>query len=747
MPKLVIVESPTKAKTISKFLGAKYKVESSFGHIRDLPKNKMGVDIETGTFQPHYVIPRDKRQKVKQLQNLAKQADEIIFATDEDREGEAISWHLAYIFKIKPEQATRIVFHEITKHAIEKALENPRHIDQKLVDAQQARRILDRLVGYELSPLLWKKIARGLSAGRVQSVAVRLIVEREREIQNFVSQEYWTIEADLKDKNEILTAKLIKIKGQKLKKFSLKSKTAVDEIIKQIPVNSEFEVIDKTEKNINKKPLSPFTTSSLQQSAYNKLGFSAKQTMLIAQQLYEGISINKKTTGLITYMRTDSINLADKFIKSCQDFIKNNYGSEYLGLNKFKNKTKNAQEAHEAIRPTNIELKPEDIKTYLSPQQYKLYDLIWRRAVASQMKPAEFKKTTYLLQFKEFTFEISGKINIFKGWLTLYPKQLKSETIPALKLKQRIKLLQLKPEQHFTEPPARYSDASLVKTLEEYGIGRPSTYAPTIDTIIKRNYIQRTEKKRLKPMEIAFVVNDLLMKNFPEIVDYNFTAEMEKKLDDIAAGKLAWQPVVVDFYQPFHEKILLAQKNLTQDKTINMKKLGIDPETGKPVFARLGRFGAFIQLGETDSAEKPRFAKLKKDQNLETINLEQALELLSLPKILGKNKDNQEIIVNIGRFGPYLKVANKFYSLKTIDPYEINLEQALNIIKEQETAKAKTIIKEFPEQKIQIKNGRFGPYISDGEINVKIPKNLKPEELNLKQCQELLDKKRQQKNK
>lgn len=743
MNKLVIVESPTKAKTISKFLGSDFTVESSLGHVRDLPKSKMGIDIEGGTFEPEYIIPKLKTQHVKKLKDLAKKSSEIIFASDEDREGEAISWHLAQVLGIKPEQAKRIVFHEITKQAIEEALKNPRQIDQKLVDAQQTRRILDRLVGYELSPLLWKKVARGLSAGRVQSVAVRLVVEREREIQKFISDEYWSLSGIFyspEKTEQIFTANLHAIDKKKINKLDLKSKNQIDKILADLE-NKTFSITKIENKETKRTPPPPFTTSSLQQTANNIFGYSAKQTMRLAQQLYEGIEIGTEgQVGLITYMRTDSLNLSDKFIQEANQHIKNTWGDKYTlsAPRRYKNKSKGAQEAHEAIRPTNANRTPDSLKNYLTPQQLKIYTIIWKRALATQMTVARLNKVSMDIVTGKYLFRANGQSMIFPGWLTLYPNNIKEEMLPELKENDIVNCQELKPEQHFTEPPARYSDATLVKTLEEYGIGRPSTYAPTIATIEERKYVERDTNKKLKPTDIAFVVNDLLVEHFPQIVDYAFTAQIEKNLDEIAEGTKNWQPIIATFYRPFHDLIEQKNEELSKKDTLKMRELGIDPKTKKPVYARIGRFGAFVQLGSKDDAEKPRFASLQKDQSVETITLDQALTLLTLPRILGQDEEGFDIKANIGRFGPYIQVDKKYYSLKEQDPYTITLAEAQEVIRAGKEKQANKEIKIFPNSNIQILNGRYGIYITDGQKNAKIPKDKIPEELTLAECEELI---------
>ena len=595
MQDLIIVESPTKAKTIKGFLGKDYKVESSFGHVRDLPSSKLGVDVENN-FEPSYVVPTKAKKRVKELQDLAKKSNLVYFATDEDREGEAISWHLLHLLKTPKDKAKRIAFHEITKKAILNAIEHPRELDLNLVDAQQARRILDRLVGYKLSPLLWKKVAKGLSAGRVQSVALRLIVEREAERDNFVTQEYWTVEGTAcKDENDF-KINLWKKDNQTLQKFDLKedeAKKAVKEI-----TDSTLKVINIEAKENIKTPPAPFTTSTLQQEANRRFGYSAKQTMMLAQQLYEGIDIGEQgSTGLITYMRTDSKNLSVDFVSSAIEYIKKTLGEKYAesGGRIFKKKNKLAQEAHEAIRPTEVDLAPEKIKEFLDSKQFKLYQLIWQRALASQMTDAKAENTSVEIQAvdTEWTLRASGSVTTFAGWQVIYQNNAEDEELPNLQINDLLSLKNLDSVQHFTTPPARYSEAGLVKDMEKLGIGRPSTYAPTIATLVLRKYVDKIER-RLAPTEIAKVVNKLLVENFADIVDYNFTAEMENDLDKIADGKKEWQPIIKSFYEPF-------MKNLQEkDKEIDKKELtetATDEKCdkcGSAMVIKLGRFGKFL---------------------------------------------------------------------------------------------------------------------------------------------------------
>ncbi|MFA6017980.1 MAG: type I DNA topoisomerase [Patescibacteria group bacterium] len=740
MAKLLIVESPTKAKTITKFLGKEYKVISSFGHIRDLPKRTTGVDIHHG-FKPTYEVPADKKDKVKALKDAAKGA-EVYLATDEDREGEAIAWHIAEVLKLDPETAKRITFHEITKPAIQKALENTRHIDMKMVDAQQTRRILDRLVGYELSPLLWNKVQRGLSAGRVQSVAVRLVVERERERLAFIKEEYWSIEAMLSKSNTEFSTKLVAIGDRKIDKLDIKTQIEAEAVVSAVK-DADFVVKSIEKKAATRKAPTPLTTSTLQQEAYNRLGMSAKQTMTLAQKLYE--------TGRITYMRTDSMNLGDDFIEAIQHYAKKEWGNEYInGGVHYKTNKKGAQEAHEAIRPTNVAETPETLRAALDPGMWKLYDLIWRRTVASQLPSAKIERTAIDFLASNHTFRGNGSIVIFEGYMKVW-RAAEDKVLPEMKEGDNVgKAISVIPEQHFTEPPARYSDASLIKIMEEYGIGRPSTYAPTLATIEARGYVLRDDNKKLYPSDIAFVVIDLLKEHFPQIVDYEFTATMEKKLDDIAEGDENWQLVLAGFYGPFHSTIVEKGTELSRESIMKVQEIGIDPATGKMIIARMGRFGPFVQLGEPEGEEKPRRASLEKTQTIDTLTIEQALRLLSLPRTLGKHTNGDEIIANVGRFGPYLKCGAINISLPPEHhPATITLEQAITLCTEgvAKKIKAMTPLAELgvePETKanIVIKDGRYGPYVTDGKTNATIPKDIDPKAVTLGAAIELLVKKR-----
>lgn len=615
---LVIVESPTKAKTIGRFLGSDYKVVSSFGHVRDLPKSKLGVDVEHD-FEPQYLVPVKAKKVVSELKDLAKGAKQIYLATDEDREGEAIAWHLLALLKPKPDKVKRIAFHEITETAINEAIASPRDLDQHMVDAQQARRILDRLVGYELSPFLWKKVAKGLSAGRVQSAVVRLIVEKEREIANFIQREYWSIKAIFNKAEVEFEAQLVKHNDQVLDKFDIPTNEAAKSIEEEIKSVKKWSIIRLDSKETKRQPPPPFTTSSLQQDANRKLGMTAKQTMMFAQKLYEGIELGEGSVGLITYMRTDAVNLAEKFLNETQDYIKEKLGQDYLvGPRRFANKSKNAQEAHEAIRPTDIFRDPESIKEYLSPQEYKLYNLIWSRTLASQLPEAKWLSTVVDISSDpaKFIFRANGLKMIFDGFLRVLRDNSTDNILPSLNLDDILNLKTLLPEQHFTEPPARYSEASLVKALENFGIGRPSTYAPTISTVIDRGYVER-EERRLKPTELATLVSDVLVEHFPQIVDYQFTAKMEDDLDQIATGQQEWVPIIRNFYHPFkghlNSKYMeVSKKELTEQATDEVCE-----KCGSAMVVKMGRFGKFLacsnyptckntkQIGKDGKAEAP----------------------------------------------------------------------------------------------------------------------------------------------
>lgn len=642
---LVIVESPAKGRTISRFLGSDFVVTSSYGHIRDLPTSKLGVDVEKN-FEPQYVIPRKASPVVKGLKTEAAKASRVILATDEDREGEAIAWHLAQALGLSRKsqianrklpdakrsairalpKVERIVFHEITKQAIEDALKHPRDIDLKLVNAQQARRILDRLVGYKLSPFLWKKIYRGLSAGRVQSVAARLIVEREREIQAFTPQEYWSIEALLRKnqesgiKNQEFTATLAEVNDEVLEKFAVKNKEEAEKIVKDLE-GAKWTVAEVERRAVSKNPSPPFTTSTLQQEAFRRLGFSAKQTMMLAQKLYEGVELGEGPIGLITYMRTDSLNLSEESLRETTVFLKKEFGAQYAlpSPRRFKTKTKGAQEAHEAIRPTDPWRAPDSVKEYLDRRQLKLYELIWRRFIATQMPPAIFDATTVdveatsnKLPVTSYTFRATGQIMKFDGFLKVYPLHITEVTLPELTVNDNLDLKSLTPSQHFTVPPPRYTEASLVKILEKHGIGRPSTYAPTISTIQDRGYVERHERRYLKPTEVGFLVNDILVEHFPQIVDIQFTAKMENEFDEIAEGKIEWQPVIREFYEPF-AKILEEKYQEVKKHEITETTDEVCEKCGKSMVVKLGRFGKFLACSGFPECKNTKNLKIERE--------------------------------------------------------------------------------------------------------------------------------------
>ena len=749
MKNLVIVESPAKAKTISKFLGKDYKVMASMGHVRDLPKSKLGFDPDNN-FEPKYLISTDKKRVISDLKKEITKDTTIYLAADEDREGEAIAWHLIPALKIEKNPIKRIVFHEITKDAILEAINNPREVDQNLVDAQQARRILDRAVGYELSPLLWKKVRYGLSAGRVQSVAVKIIVDRENEIREFIPEEFWKIKAAFNDPE--LKSELAKINGKVKKVKNEQEAKAIEASINQ----GNFELYDIEEKDSKRNPAAPFTTSTLQQEASRKIGLSVKQTMVIAQQLYEGNvgNIPNHTGGLITYMRTDSLNLSKVATSAAKEVIEKEYGKDY-SLSKprvYKSKAKGAQEAHEAIRPVNMALKPSDIKAYVDHAQYRLYSLIWKRTLATQMAPAKIANTTYKISAgkdKEYEFQTKGQRIIFPGFMKAYtegsdnPESVldsSEKILPTIKVGTILNLEKLDLEQNFTKPPARYTEASLVKKLESEGIGRPSTYAPTISTIQQREYVVKTEDKKLAPTPTGEIVNSFLVDHFPHIVDLGFTAKVEEEFDEIADGRIAWQQVMQQFYGDFKKRINEKEESVNKEDYLQIREIGIDPKSGKPISARVGRFGPFVQIGTKDDEEKPKFVAIPDHLNMDTITLDEALFLFTLPRVVGQTQDGEDIKANIGRFGPYLQIKTKYYSLKDDDPYTIELPRALEVIKEIDEAKAKALIKEFAEEKIQVLIGRYGPYIKQGRKNYKIPKGLEAEDLTLEQTLEIIAK-------
>lgn len=773
MSQLVIVESPTKAKTIKKFLGKDFNVQASMGHIRDLPSSGLAVDTDAD-FEPEYEVPDSKKAVVSSLQKALKDSEALWIATDEDREGEAIGWHLVEALKIKKDQPVhRIVFHEITKSAIEEAVASPREINTQLVEAQQARRILDRLVGYTLSPFLWKKVYRGLSAGRVQSVAVRIIVDREREIQAFDAVEYWTIAADLMNTGkDPFTAEL---KARDGKKFVPGSKEESDKVLSDID-GADWQVAAIEEKELKKNPPPPFTTSTLQQEAGRKLGFSVKQTMVVAQQLYEGISLGKGEgqSGLITYMRTDSVTLSKKALEDAKMTVEKLFGREYVlsEPRTYKTKSKGAQEAHEAIRPTEMSRSPESLKSVLDHQQLKLYTLIWNRTMATQMAAAELKRVGADISAANYTFRATGQTVLFDGYYRVYSEgrdasddstrkddeegdeKSGEKFLPPLSEGEVLTCETVTPEQHFTKPPPRYTEASLVKKLEEEGIGRPSTYAPTISTVQQRGYI-RKDGKQLAPEDVAFTVTDLLTEHFTDIVDLKFTANMENKLDDIAEGKEDRPSFLKSFYGPFKELVDSKGKEVKKEDVLKERVLGKDPASGFDVVVLTGRFGPYVQIGtpadvkEGKFKDKPKSASLNEGMTKENITFEQAMALLSFPKEIGK-KDDEPVMVNRGRFGPYIKWGKVTVSIpQDTDPLDVDMPTAEKLISEAKERKKKEaeplkVLGKDPNTKgeVVVKDGRYGPYVTDGKTNASVPKRMLPEDMDLVTACELLEKKR-----
>ena len=766
MPKnLVIVESPAKAKTIEKFLGEDYKVMSSFGHIRDLKKKNFGVDLET--FQPEYEIPADKTKVVSDLRAQAKKVDTVWLASDEDREGEAISWHLAEVLKLDPARAKRIVFHEITKPAILSAIENPRNIDHNLVDAQQARRVLDRLVGFKLSPVLWRKVKPNLSAGRVQSVAVRLIVEREREIENFESEMVYRVVANFilpqaQDGEGATT--LLRAELNKTFKTEAEAKAFLESC-----KNAEFIVESVVKRPTKRTPAPPFTTSTLQQEASRKLGFPVATTMRVAQSLYEA--------GYITYMRTDSMNLSQLCLNSCGPVIKSLMGEEYHHRHTYHTQAKGAQEAHEAIRPTDMSREKIDG----TPQEKRLYSLIWKRTIASQMADAKLEKTviTITVGGREEVFQASGEVLLFDGFLKVYREsrdvdnenENEEALLPPLSEGDVLGYADISARQRYSRQPMRYTEASLVHKMEELGIGRPSTYAPTISTIQQRKYVEKgdregflrtcdvltlaqgkisasqveervgAEKGKLLPTDTGTVVNDFLTDNFPEILDYNFTANVEKDFDHVAEGKKEWTSLIQQFYGDFSPSVDRAMEERTELR-VGEREIGVDPETGKPVKVRIGKFGPMVQIGVAGEDEKPRFATLPANLSMNTITLEEALELFRLPRKLGEY-EGEQIEVNTGRFGPYVRHAGKFVSIpKGEDPLDISFERAVELIQEKRDSEEKSHLKSFDEEpEMEVRTGRYGPYIVYKGKNYRIPKNkaANAADLTLEECRKIVE--------
>jgi DNA topoisomerase-1 len=753
MPKnLVIVESPAKAKTIEGYLGKDFMVKSSYGHVRDLTKGDKAIDIEHG-FKPTYEVSADKKELVKELKKLVKESDVVWLATDDDREGEAISWHLKETLDLNDANTRRIVFREITKNAILNAIQTPRGIDIDLVNAQQARRVLDRLVGFEMSPILWKKIKAGLSAGRVQSVAVRLVVEREREVDQFNSTAQFKVTAEFTDGNKIIKAELPQ-------RFNTDKEA---ESFLNALVDADFKVVDLEKKPAKKSPAAPFTTSTLQQEASRKLGYSVAQTMTLAQRLYEA--------GKISYMRTDSVNLSDFAIQAAKSAITASFGSDFVMTRKYKSKNESAQEAHEAIRPTDFTVQ----EVGGERNEQRLYDLIWKRAIASQMADAQLERTIVTIGNNKnaTTFVATGEIITFEGFLKVYLESTDEEDedesagmLPPLKVDQSLQLNEIIALERYSRPPARYTEASLVKKLEELGIGRPSTYAPTISTIQKRGYVVKEnrdgrervlnvfklknnkvkastqtentgqEKSKLFPTDLAMITNDFLVEHFPNVTDYSFTARVEKEFDEIAEGKKKWDAMLGTFYKSFHKQVEITET--VERSSINSSKdLGVHPETGEKVIARLGRFGPLVQIGEADEENdiKPRFASLRKGQLIENITLEEALELFKLPREIGLF-EGKAMVVGIGRFGPYIRHDSKFVSIpKTDDPMEIDEARGVELIQAKRISDAEKVIKEFKESEyVKILKGRWGPYLAIGKNNFKLPKDKEPATLTLEEC-------------
>ncbi len=754
---LVIVESPAKAKTIEKFLGSEYKVLSSYGHIRDLKKKVFSVDIENN-YTPIYEVPADKKKLVDELKKEASKAEVVWLASDEDREGEAIAWHLSEVLGLDRENTKRIVFHEITKSAILAAIENPRQIDIDRVDAQQARRVLDRIVGFELSPVLWKKIKPSLSAGRVQSVTVRLVVERERAIQQFQSEASYRVIAMFR------LSPQVELKAELNKRF--KTKGEADQFLESCK-GATFSIEDIVVKPAKKSPAPPFTTSTLQQEAARKLGFSVAQTMMVAQKLYEA--------GYITYMRTDSVNLSDLAITTTKEEITTTLGDEYLKIRNYTTKSKGAQEAHEAIRPTYIS----NHQINATAQEKRLYELIWKRTIASQMSDAKLEKTsvTIGISTREEKFMATGEVLKFDGFLRVYLESKDDDQdggdddlkmLPALHLNQSLDMMEIVATERFTQHPPRYTEASLVRKLEELGIGRPSTYAPTISTIQQREYVEKSDKEgrereynvmtlqgaelkdelrtettgaergKLLPTDIGVVVTDFLTEYFPDILDYNFTATVEQKFDDVAEGNMEWVAVIDKFYTVFHP-IVDQALNLRMERKVGERELGIDPKTGRPVLVKIGRYGPLVQIGLSDDEEKPSFASLLKGQSITDITLEEALKLFDLPRTLGEYEE-KVVVVGIGRFGPYIRHNAKYVSLpKEYEPLAVTLEEAITLIEAKRLQESQRLIKKFEQDEdLQVLNGRYGAYIAYKKKNYKLPKGTEPTELTFETCMQII---------
>ena len=751
---LVLVESPAKGKTIEKYLGADFKVLATYGHVRDLISKTGAVTPDQG-FSMNYEISEGSEQHLAKITAAIKKAETLYLATDLDREGEAIAWHVQEILKerglLSDKKVHRVVFNAVTKSAVQNSINSPRVVSEPLVNAYKARRALDHLIGFHLSPLMWEKIAPKLSAGRVQSPALRLIVEREDQISAFKPREYWTIAAIAEHKAEVFRARLSRYSGEKTEQFSFTDEKTVKQVEDAIKASADgILTIGKVEKKQRqRRPTAPFITSTLQQEASRKLGFSARQTMSTAQKLYEGIDVGGGSVGLITYMRTDSVTLAAEAITEIRALINSRYGQDNLPdePRTYQTNTQNAQEAHEAIRPTSVARIPAELESRLNPDQYRLYDLIWKRAIASQMDNAIFDTVGLDLfpgKNKEgnITFRATGQVLIKPGFMTVYQEGIddtvndeKDRILPPLSEGDHLNLKELSSEQHFTEPPPRYSEATLVKELEKCGIGRPSTYANIISTLRTREYVE-LENRRFTPTELGKVVSRFLSGNFPQYVDYEFTAKMENDLDAISRGEGDWVPLLQEFWEPFHNQIELIRSTVTRED--QARSLGDDPKTGRPMTVRMARFGPVVQIGTKDDEEKPLFAGLRPGQKMDTITHDEALELFKLPRDLGETSDGEAVSASIGRFGPYIRYGSKFVSIKDDDPYTIALPRALELVEEKKIFDANRLIQDFPDAGIQVLNGRYGPYVTNKKKNAKIPKDKEPAQLTLEECEQLI---------
>ena len=754
---LVIVESPAKAKTISKYLGKDFEVMASYGHVRDLVPKEGAVDPDNDFAMKYQIIERSEKH-VNAIVRALKKADALYLATDPDREGEAISWHLIELLKEKDalngKPVHRVVFYEITKNAVQEAIEHPRDISGDLVGAQQARRALDYLVGFNLSPLLWKKVQPGLSAGRVQSPALRMIVERELEIEAFKAREYWSIEADLSKDRQPFSSRLVAYRGNKVEQFSFENEATARAVEKTLleAADGKLKTLSVTRKQRRRNPAAPFTTSTLQQEASRKLGFNTQRTMRTAQRLYEGIELpGEGNVGLITYMRTDSVTLAEVAVDEIRNVIAERYGKKNVPdePRQFKTKSKNAQEAHEAVRPTSVARHPDDLKGVLEDDQFRLYSLIWKRTMACQMVPAVFD--TVAIDFAAgaeedgHVFRANGSVLVEPGFIAVYQEgkdDAKDDEgdrlLPEIEEGDIVELDELRAEQHFTEPPPRYTEASLVKALEEYGIGRPSTYASIIATLKNREYVEM-DGKRFLPTDIGRIVNGFLTDHFTQYVDYDFTARLEDDLDAVSLGEKDWVPLLDNFWRPFHKLCEEKESSVTREQVAQARELGTDPKTGKPVTVRMGRYGPFVQIGTKDDEEKPKFAGLRPGQKMNDITFEEAMELFKLPRQLGETPDGLSVSASIGRFGPYVRYGDKYVSIRgDDDPYTIELPRALELIELKKIEDANRIIQDFEEEGIQVLNGRYGPYITNKKKNARVPKDREPKSLTLEECQELL---------